>query len=256
MIRRLTPYVLVALLSMTIGSILKPFDHLPAIAQSTCQTFTETGKQVCGRFLEYWQKNGGLAQQGLPLSNEFVEVSDLNGKSYTVQYFERAVFEKHPENAAPYDVLLSQLGTFRFKAKYPAGDPSGKPSIIGQVIEYTGYSGKGKMRATVTDVKEVASLAAAAGNPEQVPDRGKFVLVFVTVTNSGNEAGEMAVGFKIQGGNGSTYARDVNPPHESAAKIYGVVPNYTTLKPGQTDKTVVVFNVPSDFKDYKIVPAE
>ncbi|MFL5735444.1 MAG: alpha/beta fold hydrolase, partial [Chloroflexia bacterium] len=38
---------------------------------------------------------------------------DLNGKPYTVQYFERAVFELHPENAAPYDVLLSQLGTFQ-----------------------------------------------------------------------------------------------------------------------------------------------
>jgi hypothetical protein len=35
-----------------------------------------------------------------------------------VQYFERAVFEYHPENAAPYDVLLSQLGTFRYRDKY------------------------------------------------------------------------------------------------------------------------------------------
>jgi hypothetical protein len=37
-----------------------------------------------------------------------------------VQYFERAVFELHPENAAPFDVLLSQLGTFRYQAKYQA----------------------------------------------------------------------------------------------------------------------------------------
>jgi len=34
-----------------------------------------------------------------------------------VQYFERAVFEAHPENAPPYDVLLSQLGTFRYQQK-------------------------------------------------------------------------------------------------------------------------------------------
>jgi len=80
--------------------------------------FPETGKHVGGRFLEYWQKNGGLAQQGYPLSEEFTEVSDLNGKPYTVQYFERAVFEMHPENAPPFDVLLSQLGTFRYKEKY------------------------------------------------------------------------------------------------------------------------------------------
>lgn len=51
----------------------------------------------------------------------------MNGKSYTVQYFERAVFEKHPENQAPYDVLLSQLGTFRFKSKYPNGEPGAPP---------------------------------------------------------------------------------------------------------------------------------
>jgi hypothetical protein len=35
-----------------------------------------------------------------------------------VQYFERAVMEYHPENKVPYDVLLSQLGTFQYKAKY------------------------------------------------------------------------------------------------------------------------------------------
>ena len=63
--------------------------------------------------------HGGLAQQGYPISDEFTEVSDLNGKPYTVQYFERAVFEKHPENQPPFDVLLSLLGTFRYKQKYP-----------------------------------------------------------------------------------------------------------------------------------------
>ncbi len=45
-------------------------------------------------------------------------MSATDGKSYTVQYFERAVFEEHPENSEPYRVLLSQLGTFRYRAKY------------------------------------------------------------------------------------------------------------------------------------------
>jgi methionine-rich copper-binding protein CopC len=83
------------------------------------QLFTQTGKRVGGKFLEYWRKNGGLAQQGYPISDEFTEKSPLDGKEYTVQYFERAVFELHPENRAPFDVLLSQLGTFRFRQKYP-----------------------------------------------------------------------------------------------------------------------------------------
>ncbi|MFL5732254.1 MAG: alpha/beta fold hydrolase [Chloroflexia bacterium] len=87
---------------------------------SGSQLFTETGKRLGGRFLAYWQSHGGLAQQGYPISEEFQERSDLDGKTYTVQYFERAVFELHPENAAPYDVLLSQLGTFRYRQQYSA----------------------------------------------------------------------------------------------------------------------------------------
>ncbi len=83
--------------------------------------FPETGYTVSGTFLTYWQQHGGLAQLGYPISNLFTEISDLDGKPYTVQYFERAVFESHPENAPPYNVLLSQLGTFRYKAKY--GNP-------------------------------------------------------------------------------------------------------------------------------------
>src|SRR4029078_543512 len=81
-------------------------------------TFQETKKTLGGLFFDYWTTHGGLRQQGYPISEEFAEVSDLNGKPYTVQYFERAVFEYHPENAPPYDVLLSQLGTFQYKAKY------------------------------------------------------------------------------------------------------------------------------------------
>ncbi len=79
--------------------------------------FRETGKRLGGPFLDYWQRNGGLAQQGLPISDELNEKSALDGKTYRVQYFERAVFEMHPENEPPYDVLLSQLGKFRFDAK-------------------------------------------------------------------------------------------------------------------------------------------
>ena len=124
MSRRLSSYTLVVFVGILLGAILQPFSYLGVAAQPGCRTFTETGKTVCARFLEYWQQNGGLAQQGLPISNEFQEVSELNGQTYTVQYFERAVFEKHPENAPPYDVLLSQLGAFQFKRKYPNGEPA------------------------------------------------------------------------------------------------------------------------------------
>ncbi len=78
----------------------------PVSAQGGSVTFPETGKTVKGKFLDYWNAHGGLAQQGYPISEEMQEISDTNGKTYTVQYFERAVFEAHPENAAPNDVLL------------------------------------------------------------------------------------------------------------------------------------------------------
>ncbi len=83
--------------------------------------FKETGKRLGGVFLDYWNTHGGLAQQGFPVSDEFTEKSDTDGKQYTVQYFERAVFELHPENKAPYNVLLSLLGSFRYQAKYVGG---------------------------------------------------------------------------------------------------------------------------------------
>ena len=83
----------------------------------TCSLFRETGRSVCGAFLNYWERHGGLVQQGYPISGELREASELDGKEYTVQYFERAVFETHPEHAPPYDVLLSQLGTFRYRTK-------------------------------------------------------------------------------------------------------------------------------------------
>jgi beta-N-acetylhexosaminidase len=95
----------------------------PTGAQTDCRTFPETGKTVCGRFLQYWNEHGGLAQQGLPIGDVVGEISATDGKTYTVQYFERAVFEYHPENNPPYDILLSLIGVFRYQQKYPNGAP-------------------------------------------------------------------------------------------------------------------------------------
>jgi hypothetical protein len=102
-------------------SVLALFAASPTSAQGDCQTFPETGKTVCGRFLQYWQSHGGLAQQGYPISPTLGETSDTDGKTYTVQYFERAVFEYHPENGIPNDILLSLLGNFAYNQNYPSG---------------------------------------------------------------------------------------------------------------------------------------
>jgi plastocyanin len=81
----------------------------PAQANPGAIYFNETGHNLSGRFRGYWEENGGLAIFGYPLSEPFTEVLE-DGKPYTVQYFERARLELHPENAPPYDVLLGQFG--------------------------------------------------------------------------------------------------------------------------------------------------
>src|SRR3954453_10309606 len=120
--------------SLAAGAVLAPLLLAPGAQsaqaqQPSCRTFPETGKTVCGKFLTFWDTHGGLAQQGYPISEAFQEVSELDNKPYTVQYFERAVFEWHPENAPPYDVLLAQLGTFRYRAKYAESSPLPTPPI-------------------------------------------------------------------------------------------------------------------------------
>ncbi len=119
------PTVVPAPPTATVIAILAPPQNVPGDAS---RTFPETNKSLKGLFLDYWTNNGGLAQQGYPISEVIGEVSDLNGKPYSVQYTERAVFEYHPENQPPFNVLLSQLGTFQYKKKYSNGAPGQKPN--------------------------------------------------------------------------------------------------------------------------------
>ncbi len=114
--------------SMLMLSVFPAMGMSVSHAQSNSRTFPETGKSVKDKFLTYWDSHGGLAQQGFPISDEMQEKNDTDGKTYTVQYFERAVFEAHPENQAPYDVLLSLLGVFSLNRYHPNGVPDQKTS--------------------------------------------------------------------------------------------------------------------------------
>jgi hypothetical protein len=78
----------------------------PAQASARQRCFRETGFCVGGRFLEYWDQNGGLPVFGYPISGTDAESGE--------QWFERAVFERHQDTPAPYDVQLSRLGDWRF----------------------------------------------------------------------------------------------------------------------------------------------
>ncbi|MEP7119809.1 MAG: hypothetical protein ABJE95_02820 [Byssovorax sp.] len=92
-----------------------------------CRWFEATKLNVCNQdgdagFMTYWQTHGlsdpslgnadqrSLALFGFPLTQPTVEQTS-DGKSYLVQWFERARFEWHPEiQDAKYRVLLGLLG--------------------------------------------------------------------------------------------------------------------------------------------------
>jgi hypothetical protein len=124
----LAPILTLAVMLFGFGNI-SPVAGSAGAGQPACLIFPETGKAICGRFLEYWEANGGLARQGLPLSGEFAGLGPVDGKTYTVQYFERARLELHPDNPAPHDVQLGLLGLEQFASLHPdilppvEGDP-------------------------------------------------------------------------------------------------------------------------------------
>jgi hypothetical protein len=160
----------------------------PLAAADDCQTFPETGWQVCGAFLTYWKTHGGLAQQGYPISSTFQEKSETDGKTYTVQYFERAVFEAHPENQPPNDVLLSLLGSQKYKAKYGTGAPPAAPAPAPSSPS-TGASGYPKRMVSGSLAVTIFAVDDPAKTGIFTPDPGMRCVAFdVQVENLGGKS--------------------------------------------------------------------
>jgi hypothetical protein len=103
--------------------------------QEGCRYFPETNQSVCGNILRAWRASGleidgksgkteaeNTALFGLPLS-PLVTERQADGKERQIQWFERARFELHPENQAPYDVLLGLLGNEIRDGGVPATPP-------------------------------------------------------------------------------------------------------------------------------------
>jgi LPXTG-site transpeptidase (sortase) family protein len=88
-------------------------------APANVRYFAETGHTLGGAFRDFWLSGGGIVTFGYPISEPFRETNDQDGRSYTVQYFERTRFEYHPENAPRYRVLLGHLGR-QYLAAHPA----------------------------------------------------------------------------------------------------------------------------------------
>jgi 5'-nucleotidase len=89
----------VAAVAIALGVIV-----VPTAAQAEL-CFNQPGVTACvaPEFRAFWEKNGGLPVFGYPQDSAKQE----NG--YLVQYFERQRLELHPENAAPYGILLGRI---------------------------------------------------------------------------------------------------------------------------------------------------
>ena len=77
----------------------------------SCRLFAETGFSVCYSFLDFFNKYGGAAQFGYPISP--FEYRD----NMIVQYFEKARFEWRPSLPEGQRVGLTDLGRLAFDAK-------------------------------------------------------------------------------------------------------------------------------------------
>ena len=82
----------------------------PAVEAAGARYFAETGHNLGGAFLDFWQRGGGLDVFGLPLSEEF-EGRAADGTTRTLQYFERAVFAYDPEGGVRLEPLGARAQT-------------------------------------------------------------------------------------------------------------------------------------------------
>jgi hypothetical protein len=183
-----TPFVAVGCLLLTLALALAYVPH-SSLAQPSSRYFPETQHYVKGVFLKYWQEHGGLAQQGYPLTEEFREVSKSDGKEYTVQYFERAVFEYHPEYAgSSSEVLLSQLGKFELDDRYPnnsnpAANPIQTLATVGDTILLPD-----NVSLTLTDKVFLGAGAAVHTTGISTLCGSKYMYWVFQATNTSNES--------------------------------------------------------------------
>ncbi len=96
-------------------------------AAENSRFFPETGHTVSGKFLDYWNNNGGLTAFGYPITEAGNEVDSETGKVYLTQWFERNNFQLHPEFAGTkYEVELGLLSK-RLTSNRLKNDPAFQP---------------------------------------------------------------------------------------------------------------------------------
>lgn len=109
--------VQITLLGDTLTQDQQPFAKAAPFTSSAQHAyFPQTGHSVNFGFLQYFKDRGGITVFGYPISEE-LQVSSTHGPT-TIQYFQRARFEYHPEFAGtPYAVELGLLGDQELTAR-------------------------------------------------------------------------------------------------------------------------------------------
>ena len=89
-----------------------------------CRYFPESRNSVCYAFLDFFEKNGGVAQFGYPISGFEIH------EDWIVQYFQNARFEWHPENSPGQWVVVSDFGYRYFNDR---GEDPRRLNPVGEV---------------------------------------------------------------------------------------------------------------------------
>jgi hypothetical protein len=142
---------------LTAGRGEPEFQWLSADPGNGRRFFAESGHTLGGAFLEFWERKNGLVIFGFPISEELNETSP-DGVVRTVQYFQRARFELHPESA--FTAAAIQVGHLGRQALDRRPDlhyamaPVAPIALLGSAT--TGFPGSSQERRT--NVQRAAAL--------------------------------------------------------------------------------------------------
>jgi hypothetical protein len=195
-----------------------------------CRLFKETGFQVCYAFLDFFDKYGGIDQFGYPISD--LEEHDR----FSVQYFQFARLEFHPELPAGQQVRLTDIGRRYFTL---FEDPrraqpvtNGAPHLIME-LQVQAYVSQPVMldsgEQTVYVVVQDQSLAPVAGALVTISLRLPYI-------SAGNE-----IAFPVGTTDGKGIARITFPMRDQPNGLVEIVvtASYNDLK----EKTITSYRV-------------
>jgi hypothetical protein len=135
-----------------------PADQRPAASDRNHRLFPETGQVVSFAFLDFFNSRGGIDIFGYPISGQITE------KGVTVQYFQRARMEWHPENAPQYRVQLGLLGTEVFGQRGQVRPTPSLPVLVTpQPTKPAATAVPAPVKAAATSTPAPASPSAVAG---------------------------------------------------------------------------------------------